>query len=361
MKKETRQAYNKYITETAHLNEMPVGDVNTKFSVTPTVQQKLEQKVQLSSDFLQKINIIGVTEQQGEILGLGVASTIASTTDTTAKDRETQDIHNLTKVTYHCQQINYDSHIRYPTLDLWAKFPDFGKKIGDIKAKRMALDRIMMGFNGQQRATTSNRTTYPLLQDVAVGWLKKIETNAPERVVSKDGKNGKSQNKILIGKGQEYQNLDALVMAAVDDLIAEEYQDDTGLVAIMSRELLADKYFPLVNNNDKPSEKISADLIISQKRVGGLPAIRVPYVPKGTVLITRLDNLSIYYQEGAMRRTLVDNAKRDQLEDYVSSNDDYVVECYDCVALLRNIEFKDVDSDTVVSPDMTKETDKATG
>ena len=42
-----------------------------------------------------------------------------------------------------------------------------------------------------------------------------------------------------------------------------------------------------------------------------------------------------------MRRTFVDNAKRDQYEDYMSSNDAFVIENYDCVALLENIEFKD--------------------
>jgi phage major capsid protein, P2 family len=72
-----------------------------------------------------------------------------------------------------------------------------------------------------------------------------------------------------------------------------------------------------------------------------LSAVRVPFFPAGAILITRLDNLSIYYQEGAMRRTFVDNAKRDQYEDYMSSNDAFVVENYDCVALLENIEFKD--------------------
>ena len=147
--------------------------------------------------------------------------------------------------------------------------------------------------------------------------------------------------KIYIGKNQAYQNLDALVYSAVNDLIEPWFQEDTELVAIVGRDLLADKYFPLVNAQDKPTEKLAADIVISQKRIGGLPAVRVPFFPAGAILITRLDNLSIYYQEGAMRRTFVDNAKRDQYEDYMSSNDAFVVENYDCVALLENIEFKD--------------------
>lgn len=341
MRQETRKQFNQYLAGVAADNQLAFDGIarGEKFTVEPSVQQKLEKKVQESSDFLKLINLVPVTEQQGENLGLGLTSTIASTTDTTAKDRETQDIHNLSKIAYHCQQINYDTHLRYATLDMWAKFPDFAKKVGELKAERMALDRIMIGFNGTSRAASSNRAGNPLLQDVAKGWLAKIEEAAPQRVMKEEVQ---SSGKIEVGavKGKTYQTLDALVFAAVSDLIEPQFQDDTKLVAIMSRDLLADKYFPLVNEA-KATEQLAGDTIISQKRVGGLRAIQAPFMPKGTILITRLDNLSIYYQEGAMRRTLVDNAKRDRYEDYTSSNDDFVVENYEMVALLKNIKMLD--------------------
>ncbi|WP_443091378.1 phage major capsid protein, P2 family [Basfia succiniciproducens] len=336
MRNETRQAFNTYIDGVAKDNNVELNTVlgGHKFAVEPSVQQRLEKKVQESSAFLGMINIVPVTEAQGEVLGLGVAGTIASTTDTTTTARETQDLHSLTAIPYHCQQINYDTHLRYGTLDMWAKFPDFARKVGEVKAERMALDRIMIGFNGTKRAKTSNRASNPLLQDVAKGWLSKIEENAPQRVMKEETP---SSGKIEVGKDKTYKTLDALVFSAVTDLIAPQYQDDTQLVAIMSRDLLADKYFPLVND-PKATEQLAGDTIISQKRVGGLRAIQVPSVPKGTILITRLDNLSIYYQEQGMRRTLKDNPERDRYEDFTSSNDDFVVENYEQVALLRNIE-----------------------
>lgn len=335
MQNETRKIFNNYLRGVAKDSELDYADITSgkKFTVTPSVQQRLENVVQESSDFLKLINIVGVTEQQGETIGLGVAGTIASTTDTNSKDRETQDIHALNKIAYHCQQINYDTHLRYPLLDMWTKFHDFAKRIGELKAKRMALDRIMIGFNGKSRAATSNRATNQLLQDVAKGWLQKIEENAPERTMTQI----ESTGKIEVGEGKLYKTLDALVYSAVSDLIAPQYQDDTQLVAIMSRDLLADKYFPLFNDS-KATEQLAKDVVVSQKRVGGLQAVQAPFVPAGTILITRLDNLSIYYQKGALRRTIVDNAKRDRIEDYTSSNDDFVVENYDMVALLKNIE-----------------------
>lgn len=85
---------------------------------------------------------------------------------------------------------------------------------------------------------------------------------------------------IRVGKGGDFNNLDALVMSAVDEVIDEEYRDDTELVVICGRKLLSDKYFPLVNKEQENSEKLAADLIISQKRIGGLQAVRAPYFPK---------------------------------------------------------------------------------
>ncbi len=79
-------------------------------------------------------------------------------------------------------------------------------------------------------------------------------------------------------------------------------------------------------------------MVISQKRVGGLPAVRVPYFPADSVLVTRLDNLSVYYQRGAQRRAVIDNPKRDRIETFQSSNDAYVLEDLGCAAFAENIE-----------------------
>jgi hypothetical protein len=87
-----------------------------------------------------------------------------------------------------------------------------------------------------------------------------------------------------------------------------------------------------------PTEKTAADMMISQKRIGGLQAVRVPHFPANTIMVTRLDNLSLYWQEGSRRRNIIDNPKRDQIENYESSNDSYVVEDYGCAAVAENIE-----------------------
>lgn len=333
MRNETRVAFNQYATDIAQLNGVP--SATQKFTIAPTVQQTLETRIQESSAFLGRINNIAVTEQQGEKLGLSIGSPIASTTNTTTNDRTPTDPSALDADGYICTQTNFDTAIKYAKIDAWAKFPDFQTRIRDAILARQALDVIMIGFNGVARAATSNRTANPLLQDVNIGWLQKMRANAAQRVMDE----GATAGKIVIGAAGDFKNLDALVMDLVNNMIDPWHREDTNLVAILGRDLLADKYFPIVNQNQANSESLAADLIISQKRVGGLPAVTVPFVPNGTVMVTRLDNLSRYYQEGARRRTIIDNPKRDQIENYESSNDAYVIEDYGLAAVAEKIEF----------------------
>ncbi|WP_333895137.1 phage major capsid protein, P2 family [Atlantibacter hermannii] len=339
MKKTTRFKFNAYLTQLAALNGVAVSDIASKYTAEPSVAQTLETKIQESSGFLQKINIFPVDEQSGERLGLGVGASIAGTTDTTQKEREPTDPTYIDGEGYKCTQTNYDTALPYSKLDLWAKFQDFQTRIRDAIVLRQALDRIMIGFNGVKREKTSNRVANPLLQDVNIGWLEKIRQEAPVQVLDKIVSEGQVISpKIRIGSGGDFANLDALVLGAVSEKIAPWYQEDTELVVVCGRALLADKYFPIVNRDQPNSETLAADLIISQKRIGNLPAVRVPFFPANAMLITRLDNLSIYWQDGTRRRSVIDNPKRDRVENFESVNEAYVVEDYDGVCLIENIE-----------------------
>ena len=53
--------------------------------------------------------------------------------------------------------------------------------------------------------------------------------------------------------------------------------------------------------------------------MGGLQAVRAPYFPANALLITRPDNLSIYWQEDTRRRSVIDNPKRDRIENFSPS------------------------------------------
>lgn len=333
MRNDTRVLFNAYCAALAQLNGVEAGTLS--FTVEPTVQQTLENRIQESSAFLQRINMIGVSQQSGNKVGLGIGGPIAGTTNTATTDRATNDPTALDELGYFCTQTNFDTHLTYAKMDAWRKFQDFQARIRDMIIQRQALDRIMIGFNGVSRAATSDKGANPMLQDVNIGWLQKYRAHAPQRVLDEVVA---ASGKVTYGATGDYENLDAIVFDAVNNLIEPWYQEDTELVAICGRGLMHDKYFPLVNQAQPSTEKLATDLIVSQKRIGGLPAVRVPFFPANAVLVTRLDNLALYWQEETRRRTIVDNAKRDRIENYESSNEAYVVEDFGCGCLIENIE-----------------------
>lgn len=334
MRNDTRVLYTAFLAQVAALSG--VSSASDTFAVDPTVQQKLETRIQEASDFLAQINLIPVDELMGQKVGLGVSGTIASRTDTSGTaSRSPRDVSNLTSNNYECKKTDFDTAIPYALLDAWAKFPDFQVRLRDAIIKRQALDRLMIGFNGTSAAATTNRATNPLLQDVNIGWLQQYRTNAPQRVL----KSGKTAGKIVIGTGADadYNNLDSLVFDAVSNLIDPWYRKDPGLVVILGRDLIHDKYFPLINREQAPSEKLATDLILSQKRMGGLQPVDVPYCPDNAMLITSLQNLSLYYQAGGRRRFVKEAPEKNRIENYESSNDAYVVEDYGFGCLIENI------------------------
>lgn len=326
MRTDTRKAFSRFKTKLAALNG--VENTSEQFNVTPSVQQTLETRMQDSSEFLTRINMIGVDEIKGQKVGLGVSGPIAGRTNVDQNERSTRDVSELSDNSYECVSTEFDTHIRWAQLDAWSRFPDFQARIRNAILQRQALDRIMIGFNGTAAATETDRTANPLLEDVNIGWLQKYRTHAPARVLSD----------VTVGEGGTYANLDALVFDAVNEMIDPWYREGTDLVAIMGRKMLADKYFPLIQQNaETPTEARALDLIISQKRVGGLQAVRAPFVPDGGVLITSLANLSLYWQLGSRRRYVLDNPKRNRIENYESSNDAYVIEDYGMGCLVEGI------------------------
>lgn len=333
MRNPTRIAFNNFLSQVAKVNG--VTSAAEKFAVEPSVQQRLETAIQESSGLLQKINLLGVTEKDGEALLLGVNGTIASRTDTSANNRRNpRDVHALTKDTYACKKTDFDIAFPYALLDAWAKFPDFQARLSSSVAARQALDRIMIGFNGTSAAAATNRATNQLLQDVNIGWLQKLRTSASDRVMSE----GDVTGKVTVGTAGDYKTLDGLVYDAVQ-MLDPWHRKHPDLVVLVDRGLLHSKLLAAVEKGAASNvEENASDEIVSKARLGGLPIVDAPFFPDGTVLVTTLSNLSIYWQEGARRRHVKDEPEYDRVADYQSSNDAYVIEDFGLAALVENIE-----------------------
>ncbi|MBW8469886.1 MAG: phage major capsid protein, P2 family [Thiobacillus sp.] len=335
MRNETRALFNAYVGQLATINGIP--NATTKFTVEPTVQQRLEKRIQEIAAFLGMISIQGVRELVGDKIGLGVTGPIASRTDTSgAGERTPRDVKDLTETGYTAKQTNYDTAIKYATLDAWAKFPNFQAMLRDAIVQQQALDRIMIGFNGTSAAATTNLVANPLLQDVNIGWLKHIETDAPARVITEIVA---ASGEVTVGATGDYKNLDELVYEAVNSLIDPWHRESADLRVIIGREIKTDHIQPQIANNPLPSEREALSRLIALSRIGGVASLNVPYVPAGSILITIPKNLAIYYQEGGRRRSVIDNPKKDQIENYESSNDAYVVEDHGAACLIKNVTF----------------------
>lgn len=292
--------------------------VSKQFSVEPSIAQELNDAITAKADFLERINVVPVSEIKGEKVFIGTNGPVTGRTNTKTTDREAKDASNLDNNLYELFPTESDVGLPYAKIDAWAKFPDFHQRYTAAVQKQIALDRILIGFHGTHAAPQSDITQYPLLQDVNKGWLQQLREQAPQQVLKEIVP---ASGKVTLGNGGDYANLDALVHDT-KQLVDERLREGGDLVAIIGSDLLAsDKAKLYSKQGDTPTEKERIELSQVISTYGGLPAYSVPHFPVNAVLVTSFDNLSIYYQDSSWRKQTVDNPKRSRIEDYNSRNE----------------------------------------
>lgn len=336
-----------YINAVAKTNGQTTdGQAIAHFSVNPAVSQKLRGAVRLSSDFLKQIRFVTKENNAGETVGIG-ATLNASRTNTNNGNgttrRQPKSVHNKTKKEYRCRKVNFDTYISYDDMDAWSHDPQYIAIVNNQIIQSRALSLISMGFNGKKWADNTDFSQNPLLEDCAKGWLQKLREDNPTNVMGwNPSAVGTTKKEVLVGKNQAYTSLDAVVENALNELIGEEFTDMPDMVVICNRRTLGDKYFAVINEaGNKATEVNAAQITVSQRRLGGLPAYAVPYFPKDTLLITPLSNLSIYFHKNGHRRKVTNEPEYDRLTDYQSENIDYIVEENEAAALIENIKQQD--------------------
>ncbi|RUT39772.1 phage major capsid protein, P2 family [Pseudomonas sp. PAMC 29040] len=304
------------------------------FSVEPSVAQELNDAITAKADFLERINVVPVSEIKGEKVFIGVNGPVTGRTNTKTKDREAKDASALENTLYELADTQSDVGLPYAKIDAWAKFPDFKDRYSAAVQKRIAQDRIVIGFHGTSAAIQTDLAANPKLQDVNKGWLQQLREQAPQQVL----KEGAVAGKVTLGVDGDYANLDALVHDT-KQMVDEILREDGDLVAIIGTDLLAaDKAKLYTKQGDTPTEKERIENAQVIATYGGLPAFSVPNFPVNAVLVTSWDNLSIYFQDSSWRKQTVDNPKRSRVEDYNSRNEGYVIEQLEKIALTENVE-----------------------
>jgi P2 family phage major capsid protein len=353
MRKETRVQFLAYVSQIALLNGIEDA-TNMKFTVEPSIQQKLQERIQHSSEFLSQISFEMVDDKTGQKVGVGTTRPIASRTNTAAGTRRvaTDPTDTFNNGVYVCEQTNFDTAIPYVKADKWRHKPEFQTLLRDVIVKQQARDLIMMGWHGTSAAATTDRTANPLLQDVNKGWLHHLRTDAPARCML-DGALTTTGNAIYVAAGVEvlnangtntatakadYVNLDHLVHD-LTELLDEWHRDNSDLVVIVGRDLLQDKYANIIAKAaDTATEVEARDKILTlPKQIGGKRAVVVPFFPANSILITSLENLAIYEQSETRRRLVRDEPDLDQIANYESANIAFVIEDLGSAALAQNI------------------------
>lgn len=335
MHKDTRILFAAYVSQIALVNGLAADDIEKKFTVAPHPEQKLEEAIKESSEFLQAIAIVPVINQSGEKVGIGTTRTLAGRRNTAAGNAR-----NPTDPTdsdlldeYLCKKTDFDHAIRYEKIDAWRHRPEFQTLVAGAIAKQQGRDRIMIGWNGTSAAVQTDRAANPLLQDVNLGWLYKIRTNAPAQVlddgdltVYANAANNPGLKKIYVKPGvtlydpvldnkvaaeADYASLEALVLDA-KSLIPEWHRQNPELVVIIGQDLLDEKYFTIAQTTGATATEVEATdrILRSTKQIGGLQAVAVPFFPATSIMITTLKNLAIYVQEGSRRRLVRDERRR---------------------------------------------------
>jgi P2 family phage major capsid protein len=328
-----------------------VTDVREQFAISPTAEQHLEAKMQEEVSFLGRINVAPVSQLKGNLLGLGVNSRVGSRRSAANLPRVPRYIGAMDGRSYELETELFDTMIPWNILDSWSEFPNFGSLYAGMVARAIGLDRICVGFHGVEAADDTDLEDNPNLEDFNIGWLQKLRVEKPDhvmgRVAAGDGTATGAADPIYIGADQTYKNVDALAY----DLIAgmpSWARTSTELVVIVGQDLVDDKYFPMINRplsstvdgNKTTSDEAVRDIVMSQKQIGGRPAAIVPFFPEGTIAITPLKNLSIYWQKGARRRFIREEPEYMRgMVDYQSSNEAYVIESTDHMVMAESITF----------------------
>ena len=329
MKQATRARYQQEILG-ALCMAYGITDPTVQFEATVPVTIRLNRAIQDSSEFLKLINILPVTDMSGDVLRMSTPNPIASRTNTKDKKARREPVlaGGPGENKYECKKTNYDHGIEYSTLDLWARFRNFAQLYQDSIYKRIALDRMLIGFMGIMAAENSDREKYPELQDVNKGWLKLIEERKPENFI-KEGTI--KPGKIIIGKNGDFKNLDQLVYA-MWKAIPKAHRSENHIAIVGDRLVTHDTDASLGSFAQQPTEK--AAMAVLERRYGTRIPHVVPMFPETGLMICNPKNLHIYYQDSATRRRTKDEPEYDRVANYMSSNDAYAIEDYDSIIAL---------------------------
>lgn len=306
-----------------------VEDVTKQFAVTAPMETKLRSALLESVEFLRMITTMPVDQLSGQVVKVG---NYGIATGRKAGGRFTSG-QGVDGFKYQLTETDSCSALTWALLSAWGNAGnqnEFMKKMNDNATHRFALDMLRVGFNGTSIAPTSDPVANPLGEDVNKGWHQIVKENAADQIVTDPIYFNPDATEAL--KNGEYKTLDAIVTELKNTLIHPSLRNDPRLVVLVGSDLTATAQTKLMNQADKPSERVAAQQM--DKNIGGMRAYTPPFFPGKRIVVTMLSNLHIYTQRGTSHRKSENVEDRKQYEDKYWRNEGYAIEEFEAYAAI---------------------------
>lgn len=297
--------------------------VSEQFSVTGPMETKLRAAILESVDFLGLITTATVDQIKGQVVSAGT-NDIKTGRKSGGRFAAGQGVDGNT---YELVEVDSCAFVDWATLATWANAGNerqFMQLMSQNATQSFALDILRIGFNGTSVAADTNPTTNPLGQDVNKGWHQLVKDKAPDQIMT----DAIYFNPDATGelKDGEYKTLDAIVTEIKLTLIPEQFRNDPRLVVLVGSDLIAAAQIKLMNQADKPTERVAAQMM--DKSIGGLRAYTPPFFPGKRLVVTMLSNLHCYTQRGTSQRKSENVEDRKRWEDKYWRYEGYAVDEY---------------------------------
>lgn len=294
------------------------GQVDTKrfFSLTNPKETQLRNALLASSEFLRLLpNVLDVDQITGQVVTTGQIGIYTGRKKDGRFSREM----GVDGNEYKLVETDSGSYLAYSLLVTWANSgseDEFFQRIQANSNEQFALDMLRVAFNGVSVAETTDPEQNPNGEDVNIGWHKIVKDRSEEQIITGDVTIG--------GANADFMGLDAAVTDLVHTCIYEPYRNDPRLVVLASADLIGADVTTLMNKIDRPTEKVAAQLI--GRQIAGRTVYTPPFMPSGRLIVTTLDNLHIYTQQGTRKRKAEWNDDRKRFENNYLRMEGYAVE-----------------------------------
>lgn len=277
------------------------------FSLTEPRSIALRKALLESTEFLRFISCIDVPHPQGQVVAVG-ESTLR--TGRVKSGRFTKGS-GIKGNEFKLAETDSCCVITWEQLVIWGNAgsqQEFFNLMNSAAITNFALDMLRIGFNGKTVAENSDPKANPNGEDVNIGW---------HEIAKKWGEQDGNTSRILtdavtLGEGGDYVGLDAMASDLIRTYIPAQYHNDPRLTVLVGADLVAAEELRLYNKEDKPTEKVAAQLLT--KNIAGRKAIIPPFMPGKRMVVTMLPNLQILTQKGSRRRKAEDVGDRKQFE-----------------------------------------------